>query len=134
VTENGNVGIGTTSPSYKLHVEGKILGENVSPSDARWKEDVETIDDARVSRMRGVSYQWVDKSRGEGSQLGVIAQEVEEVFPEVVSTDNQGYKSVAYSKLVAPLIEAVKELKSENKDLRARLEELSARLSALEEK
>jgi hypothetical protein len=112
----------------------KFLTE--ASSDARLKKDIVGIDNAlqRVSQLRGVNYQWADRSWGEGSQIGVIAQEVEEVFPEVVSTDNQGYRSVSYRKLVAPLIEAVKELKAENENLKLRLEQLSIRLAALEEK
>ena len=47
------------------------------------------------------TYEWTEPSRGVGSQIGVIAQEVEEIFPEAVLTDNEGYKSVAYAKLVA---------------------------------
>jgi hypothetical protein len=123
---NGNVGIGTASPdpSYKLDVNGNIRAAGwASNSDLRWKENIEPIEDSLdlVTQLRGVTYEWIDKSKGDGQQLGVIAQEVEEVFPQVVRTDNIGYKSVEYSKLVAPLIEAVKTLKSENDELKKRL-------------
>ena len=57
-------------------------------------------------------------------QIGLIAQEVEELFPELVITDEDGIKSVDYSKMVPVLVEAIKELKSENDDLKARLERL----------
>lgn len=77
----------------------------------------------------------------EGTQIGVIAQEVETVFPELVHTDKEGYKSVSYSNLVAPLIEAVKELKQQNETLNNRVEALEKqqqnlieRLEALENK
>ncbi len=141
VPKGGNVGIGYTAPSYKLDVNGVIRGTNVSASDARWKENVETITNPldRVTQLRGVSYDWIDKSRGEGRQLGVVAQEVEKIFPEVVHTDSQGYKSVEYSKLVAPLIEAVKALRaenerlaSENQDLKSSMEDILARVETLE--
>ena len=56
-----------------------------------------------------------------GKQVGFIAQEVEKVLPEVVSTDSEGYKSVSYDKFSAVLVEAVKELKKENDELKARL-------------
>jgi hypothetical protein len=67
---------------------------------------------ALVSRLRGVQFEWRDDvpSGHRGRDLGVIAQEVEEVFPELVHTDERGYKSVNYVGLIAPLIEAVKEL------------------------
>lgn len=71
----------------------------------------------RVRRIRGVTYEWIPgaresarhPSRG-GRELGVIAQEVEAVFPEAVAEDAEGYKVVDYAALVAVLIEAVKEL------------------------
>jgi hypothetical protein len=65
-----------------------------------------------VRRLRGVSFEWrEDLQPGRsGKDLGVIAQEVEQVFPELVRVDHRGYKMVNYAGLVAPLIEAVKEL------------------------
>ena len=120
---NGNVGIGTADPQYTLDVAGPIRGNSFSPSDARWKENVQPLDNAleQVSQLQGVSFTWKDTTKGEGQQIGLIAQDVEPVFPEVVSTDSDGYKSVAYDKLVAPLIEAVKTLKAENKELKQRV-------------
>ena len=64
--------------------------------------------------MRGVSYTWrreefTQKNFPAGEHIGVIAQEVEAILPELVSTDAQGYKSVRYANMVAVLIEAVKE-------------------------
>lgn len=65
-----------------------------------------------VRRLRGVSFEWRgDLQPGHsGKDLGVIAQEVEQVFPELVHVDHRGYKMVNYAGLIAPLIEAVKEL------------------------
>lgn len=67
---------------------------------------------ALVRRLRGVTFEWTEDAPDglRGHDLGVIAQEVEEVFPELVSTDEQGYKRVNYAGLIAPLIEALKEL------------------------
>jgi hypothetical protein len=141
ISFDGNVGIGTTSPAYKPDVSGTIRGDNVNPSDVRLKQDITPIHNPleRVAQLRGVNYRWNDENMGRGLQMGVIAQEVEAIFPEVVSTDDQGYKSVAYHKLVAALIEAVKELKTENDALKqsqeqtnAELESLKARLNRLE--
>jgi hypothetical protein len=71
----------------------------------------------KVSSLQSVSYLWnrasfPHKNFPEGAQLGLIAQDVEPIIPEVVSTDAEGYKSLAYDRLVAVLIEAVKEQKS----------------------
>jgi len=68
-------------------------------------------------------------------QIGLIAQEVEKVIPEVVSTDKaDGYKSVEYSNMVAVLVEAVKELKVQNEVLQGKNGELTSRIEALENK
>jgi hypothetical protein len=127
---NVKVGIGKTDPSYTLDVNGTIKGEStVTPSDIRLKKDIKPIMNAldNIAQLRGITFRWKDNEKDTGVHLGVIAQEVEEVFPEVVSTDNKGYKSVDYSKLTAPLIEAVKELKAENEALKARIEALEQR-------
>ena len=133
--KSGNVGIGTITPSYKLDVSGIIRGNNVSPSDVRWKVNINTIEGSleKISQLRGVTYEWTDASKGVGNQIGVIAQEVEDIFPEAVSTDDQGYKSVAYAKLVSPLIEAVKELKMENEKLKMENENIKNQLSEIME-
>lgn len=106
------LGIGTTSPAYPLHVEGKVFATDgmVAYSDARIKTNIIDIDGAVdiIKRMRGVRYDRTDLSDS-GRHIGLIAQEVEEVVPEVVSTDANGMKSLAYANLVAVLIEAVKE-------------------------
>lgn len=110
----GYVGIGTTSPVYTLDVNGYIQGWNVSPSDARWKTNVKTIHNAldSVLRLNGVSFEWKpdsEKHFPNGNHLGLIAQEVEKVLPEVITTDARGYRSVAYQEIVPVLVEAVKE-------------------------
>jgi hypothetical protein len=68
---------------------------------------------AKIQQLRGVSWEWRDDAPEEAKEqpgLGVIAQEVEKVFPELVETTPEGLKRVEYSGLIAPLIEAVKEL------------------------
>lgn len=94
-----------------------LTGGLYQNSDSSLKENVNILDNSleKVTQLRGVCYEWKDKEeRGDKLHIGLIAQEVEKVFPEAVSVDNKGNKSIAYSNLVAPLIEAVKELKSEN--------------------
>ena len=117
IASGGNVGIGTTSPNYLLDVRGSI-GNNTTlhHSDIRWKKNVQSLPNSldMVTRLRGVNFEWrrdefADMNFPAGKRIGLIAQEVEEVIPEVVSTTDDGYKSVAYANLVAVLIEAVKE-------------------------
>ena len=94
-------------------------------SDRRLKSDIKTIENGleKVEQLRGVTYIRDDNVDG-GQQLGVIAQEVEEVFPQVVRTadDERGTKSVDYGRLTGALIEAVKELSAKVKELEARLD------------
>ena len=68
--------------------------------------------------MRGVSFDWIENGN---SEVGVIAQEVEEVIPDVVSTNDQGIKSVKYGNLVGVLIEAIKEQQAQIDELKAQL-------------
>ena len=180
-TSRGNVGIGTTGPSYKLDVTGDVNitgtyrvngtaistgggltgsgtggylpkwtgmgastalgnslisddGSSVSVagsvtasafyvlSDARLKKNVKTLSGAleKIQRVRGVSYDLVNGTSTR--QIGVIAQELEQEFPELVVIDGNGYKAVAYDRLSAVLIEAVKELQAQNQTLQSRLD------------
>lgn len=120
IDNTGNVGIGIAAAGYKLHVNGAVAGVGAynALSDRRYKKDFEKIPDAleRVVALNGFYYQWrqdehPDLKFEKGRDMGVIAQEVQKVFPEAVSTDKKsGIMSVAYSKLIAPIIEAIKEL------------------------
>jgi hypothetical protein len=115
---NNFVGIGgSPSGSYMLEVFGKLKTNAINEtSDQRYKKNIVTVPDAlnKVLALRGVNYLWrIDefpKNNFDTTlQIGLIAQEIEKVVPEVVRTDDKGFKSVEYSKLVALLIEAVKE-------------------------
>jgi hypothetical protein len=140
VDNTGEVGIGTRNPNYDLDVRGTI-GNNSTQyhSDRRWKKNIRKIDNAldRVSLLRGVSFEWrrgefTDMNFPEGTRVGLIAQEVEEVVPELVHTNKKGYKSVEYANLVAVLIEAVKELRTENQSQDDRIEMLESELRQLQ--
>ena len=97
------------------------VGEVISSSDARLKEDLEVIPDAldKVKQLSGYTYRRIDLNNV--TQAGVIAQEVEKVLPEVVEEDGDGYKSVAYGNMVALLIEAIKEQQKQIDELRGKL-------------
>lgn len=100
-------------------------------SDARFKRNIASINNplGKVLALRGVEYDWKTEQYPERKfnnrhQIGVIAQEVEKVFPEVVDTDKQGFKSVNYPALVAPVISAIKELYNKLVGVDARVAEL----------
>jgi len=109
IASNNNVGINTSTPSYELEVAGDIRasGSVLQSSDIRLKNDISTLDGSKVYNMRGVQFTKNDKK---GS--GVIAQELQEVAPELVENDGQ-YLSVSYGNIVGYLIEAIKDLNTE---------------------
>jgi hypothetical protein len=151
INSSGNVGIATTSPSYKLDVVGDSritsgsLGVGVAPnatdgridasndivaystSDQRLKENVTPIENAleKVKTLTGVEFDWKEETAHvhgyHGHDVGIIAQDVQAVLPEAVRTNESGYLSVRYEKMIALLIEA-------NKELAARVELLEQKL------
>jgi hypothetical protein len=125
ISDQGLVGIGTTTPQASLEVTGCVVAQNVScPSSRRWKTDIQPIEDAleKVRQLRGVSYVWKEDGK---QNIGLIAEEVAEVIPEVVAFEENGKdaRAIDYSRLVAVLIEAVKE---QQKEIAALREEMKA--------
>jgi hypothetical protein len=106
---NGNLGVGNSAPTQKLHVQGQILAsDNITAySDERLKDQIATIESALeiVKQLRGVRYR--SKQTGKPG-VGVVAQEVRELLPEVVE-ENGEYLSVAYGNIIGVLIQAIKE-------------------------
>lgn len=107
---NGNVGIGTFGPEEKLHVNGNVRANAYFyNSDKRYKTDIQPLESAlaKITSIGGYKY---FNTLTKKNDIGLIAQDIEHTFPELVATDAQGYKTVAYANLVAPLVEAIKEL------------------------
>jgi hypothetical protein len=120
VAPTGNVGVGSTNTSYRLHVTGDIYatGDITAFSDVIGKTDITTITNAMgiVNNLRGVRYTRRDNQQ---KKIGVIAQEVRDILPEVVvNADNN--IGVSYQSMVAVLIEAVKELSAEVEKLKGK--------------
>ena len=120
--EDATVDIGLSAYRYKdAYFSGTVNAANFNTtSDATLKTNVETLSGSldAVTSLRGVSFDWLDNG---GSEIGVIAQEVEAVLPDVVSTNDEGIKSVKYSNMVAVLIEAIKEQQLRIEALEAQL-------------
>jgi hypothetical protein len=134
-TQRVGIGIGTSTPSEKLEICGnlKVVGTiNASStitastgvtcsSDKRFKTDIRPLTHSlsKVLDIQGVNYKWKvnefpEKQFSETNQIGFIAQEIELIYPELVFTDKDGYKSVDYSRLSPILVEAIKELNAKN--------------------
>ncbi len=130
-----------------------IAGTLTQSSDRNLKKDIKPLENSltKISTLKGVSYNWKDDSNPE-KQIGLIAQEVAKVYPEVVREDKDGLLSVGYQNLIAPIIEAIKELnnkmnssderykreiaslKEQNEKLQKQNELFEKRLKALEDK
>jgi hypothetical protein len=110
-----------------LEVQGKAFKPGGGPfemsSDRELKKNISQLEGAldKLLRLRGVSFEWKDPQKyygRPGRQMGLVAQEVEEVFPEWVGTDPQGSKSVGISGFEALVVEALRQLKSEIDELK----------------
>jgi hypothetical protein len=100
-------------------------------SDITLKEDIKKIENAleKISQIEGVTFKW----RGtEEPGIGLIAQEVEKVFPELVATEKSGLKSIDYSRLTAVLIEAIKEQQGIIREQENKIKELEERILKVE--
>jgi len=116
------IGIGELNPQFTLHVKGDIFASNdiIAYSDERVKDNIVTIPNAldKVRDLRGVNYTRVDDEY-KTLKMGVIAQEVQKVIPEVVSmADRDGHLAVAYANIVGVLIEAIKDLDAQVQELK----------------
>src|SRR5210317_817505 len=126
-----SVGIGTTSPSYKLHVSGDIYatGNVIAYSDVRKKKNLEIIEKPveKVNKLNGYTYEMDDKR-----YTGLVAQEVLKVLPEAVVGDEENGYGLAYGNMVGLLVEALKEVNEQLQAEKAKVATVLARLDALE--
>ena len=110
----GNALFNANISGSQIEASGDVIA--FGSSDERLKDDIQPIENSlnKVDKIGGYTFVWNDKqSTYEGKDVGVIAQEIEEVLPEVVMTRGSGYKAVKYEKIVPLLIESIKELKQE---------------------
>jgi len=121
-----------SNPSYMLYVQGNAYATGSwSSSDARFKKDILPISNSleRIMKIRGTSFEFrndefKDYQFADGIQYGFIAQELESIFPEVVKTESNGYKSVNYNGIIPVLVEAIKEQQKIINDLKYENEHL----------
>lgn len=128
VSISGSLGVGMSATSTFGRIDAKNDVVAFSTSDKRLKKYVKNIPNAldKVAQINGVNFQWRKTDEEikqnvhsfEGKDVGVIAQEIEKVLPEVVITRDNGYKAVKYEKIVPLLVEAIKELQAEVQELK----------------
>ncbi len=130
IHENGFIGIANPAPNVELDVTGDIeyTGTITDVSDRRLKDNIEPLNKHgalldRIDQIETVSFT-MKNDKNKRTEYGVIAQQLEDIFPDLVHTaqDEAGTKSVNYVGLIAPMIEATKELKARNVELRSEIE------------
>jgi hypothetical protein len=143
-TERGFVGMRTDNEmgfyidTWQLWVNNQgnaYLKGNVNlTSDARLKRNLVPLSGSlvKMNRLIGYHYNWIDPAREQALQTGLIAQEVEKLFPELVKSDDKGFKSVNYIGLIPHMIESIKQLTKENEALKTASTTFESRLEALE--
>lgn len=130
-TSNGRVGIGTDNPSQALHVIGNILasGTITQNSDARLKKDITPLSNTlqSIQQINGYTYHWKDTSKPE-EQIGLLAQELQKVYPQLVKENDKGILAVNYSGMVPVLLTAIKEQQQQIDELKKLLVQLSEKI------
>ena len=130
IKANGNVSIGFSyATTYKLAINGSCYATQFwVPSDIHLKHDIQPLTNSLVKllKLNGVSYIY-NNDNTEKRQIGFIAQELEEIFPEFVTTGEDGLKAVSYANITAVLLEGIKDQQKE-------IDNLKDRLTALEKK
>jgi len=125
----GDFAASATSSAAHILVTGIISGSQIeasgdviafSSSDRRFKDNLVVIEGSldKIGKINGYEFDWNDKQTAyKGHDIGVVAQEIEAVLPEVVTTRGDGYKAVKYDKIVPLLIESIKELQKKVEDI-----------------
>ncbi len=154
VKSSGNVGIGTDAPQQALHVYRSTDGPpvrfedsngycEIDPTSTSWvctsdrnlKKDIANISTedslSRIAKLQSVSFKWKTQETDD-LRYGLIAQDVEAIFPELVTTAENGIKSVAYGGFTPFIIEAIKALNMSVEDLKTRVASVEGRISAVE--
>ncbi len=136
-SEGGKVGIGTKNPKKLLHVNGMAIKPGGGPwgnsSDKKLKKNIKLLKNAlsKLTKLRGVSFEWknpLEHGNQIGVQIGMIAQEVEPIFPNWISETDDGVKIMSITGFEALTVEAIKELKSDNERLNKRITILEKKL------
>ncbi len=122
------VGMAASATAGRIDATNDIVA--YSSSDKRFKDNIKPIENSleKISKISGNTFDWKEENKiehgYEGNDVGVIAQEIEAVLPQLVQTRESGYKAVKYDKLVALLIEGIKEQQIQINDMKVEIENL----------
>jgi hypothetical protein len=122
------IGMAASATAGRIDATNDVVA--FSSSDIRFKENIVPIENAldKISKISGNTYDWKAENKAEhgyeGNDVGVIAQEIEAVLPQLVQTRESGFKAVKYDKLVALLIEGIKEQQTQIHSLTIEIEKL----------
>ncbi|HBV15090.1 tail fiber domain-containing protein [Chryseobacterium carnipullorum] len=146
IGQDGKIGIGKTASTNILEIEGEAskttAGAWLANSDGRLKKDIQQISGnealEKLLQLKGVYYYWNDDKTGilrpKEKQMGFIAQNIQEVFPDKVTKDTKGYLQTAYGDYDAILVEAIRALHQKNENLERRINELESKINGLPKK
>lgn len=141
-----NTGTGSNFPliygdfiAKEVTINNTLIAEVAGPSDATMKKEIRTLENTldKVLNLRAVTFEWdqdhpKSATLGDSDQIGMIAQEVEAYFPELVIETAKGYKALSYGKLSAVLLEAIKEQQVMIRQQQEIIDELTTRVEQLE--
>ena len=120
----------------KVNGSGTYTGTWAQASDERFKKNIKPLEKnlSSILELNGVSYEfkadeYPERNFRQGTKLSLIAQIVEKLLPELVETDSEGYKSIAYQNMAAVLIEAMKEQQTQIENLSEKIETLEKQIS-----
>jgi hypothetical protein len=126
ITAGGAMGLGVTPTDTAGRFEASNDIVAYSSSDKNWKKNIKNINSPleKISQINGVEFDWIEDEPihgNKGHDVGVIAQEIEQILPEAVQTRQSGMKAVQYDKIIPLLIEAIKELQKEVRELKNKI-------------
>lgn len=125
----GTLDTSLAGTAFKLSIGGNVRADGdviaFATSDKRLKDNVTPILDPidKINKIGGYTFDWNDKSQFTGHDVGVLAQEVEEILPEVVTTRDDGHKAVKYEKMIPLLIECIKSQQKQIDELKEKISE-----------
>jgi len=118
MSDAGNAQFLSNISGSQIEASGDVIA--FGSSDERLKDNITPISEPlyKLSKVGGYTFDWNDKQDTyKGNDVGVVAQEIEEVLPQLVTTRDTGYKAVKYEKIVPLLIESIKELQKKVEDI-----------------